>query len=239
MLVLLIFNKQFLLYISIEALRDPNKKKVAFSNFLRTDGFAADVVLTKRANKNDDEFIHYAEQDVGISLLGGVVTSLELSDVSRWGIDPNRGQIFVASYGEGEDSHQIRRCSTREYCTYTGSKRYEKRERKRMSDENMEDILLNVPSAKTVSISRYLQYVTYILLHLRKILAIYHASTAEDRFHLYQGVQRAREEMVNILVNGGRKYNKSKRKNLKKNREKNNAFETIQKYDLHRTYWKQ
>ncbi|KAL4206155.1 hypothetical protein AB4K20DRAFT_1925439 [Rhizopus microsporus] len=63
-------------------------------------------------------------------------------------------QVIAASYGEGESYHQVRRCSTREYYTYTGSKRHEKRER--MSNEDMIDVLLNTLTTKTAGISRYL-----------------------------------------------------------------------------------
>lgn len=206
--------------ISIESLRVPNKqRKVAFSNVIRTDGFAADVILTKKINTVHDEYFDYLD-DIDISLLGEVISSDEVKDMSLCGVDPNRGQVFAASFGEGENSHQLRRCSTKEYYTYTGSLRHVKRERKRMNNENMEDIFLNIPTAKTAIASTYLQYVVYILLHLNKILSFNGFSTATSRFHLYQGVQRAREEMVNILVNGGKKYNKLKRKNLKKNRKK-------------------
>ncbi|KAK9764552.1 hypothetical protein K7432_007851 [Basidiobolus ranarum] len=52
------------------------------------------------------------------------------------------------------------------------------------------------------------------------ILGFNGSLTAKNRFYLYQGVQRARAEMTNILVDGGRKYNKSKRKNTKKSRKR-------------------
>jgi hypothetical protein len=39
-------------------------------------------------------------------------------------------------------------------------------------------------------------------------------------FENYQGVQRAREEMTNVLINGGKKYNKTKRKKIRKNRKR-------------------
>ncbi|KAI7903574.1 uncharacterized protein BX663DRAFT_34778 [Cokeromyces recurvatus] len=89
-----------------------------------------------------------------------------------------------------------------------------------MDKENIKNILLGIPTSKTASISKYLQYVTYVLLHLDRILAFNHFSSAENRFHSYQGVQREREEIVNILVSGGRKYNRSKRKNTRRNRRK-------------------
>ncbi|KAI7903052.1 uncharacterized protein BX663DRAFT_509388, partial [Cokeromyces recurvatus] len=68
-------------------------------------------------------------------------------------------------------------------------------------EENMEDILLNIPTTKTAILSNYLQYITYILSHLNRILAFNNFSTAESRFHLYQGVQRDRQEMANVLIN--------------------------------------
>ena len=86
--------------------------------------------------------------------MGDVITSKELSDISLCVLNSNRGQVIAASYGEGESYHQVRRCSTREYYTYTGSKRHEKRER--MSNEDMIDVLLNTLTTKTAGISRYL-----------------------------------------------------------------------------------
>jgi F0F1-type ATP synthase epsilon subunit len=84
----------------------------------------------------------------------------------------------------------------------------------------METIFLNIPTAKTVNISTSFRYVTYMLSHLQKMLVFTSHSKAKYHFHLYQGIQRYRQEMVNILVNGGRKYNRSERKNTKKNRKK-------------------
>lgn len=202
----------------MESLHDPNKKKkVAFSNFIRSNGFTVDVALMK---SNEVEKNIYYEQDVNVSDLAKVLTTNDLSDAKICSIDPNRGQVFAASYGEGENQHQIRRFSTKEYYTLTGSKRHVKQETKRMCEEGIQDILLGIPTAKTASLSRYLLYVTYIMLHLNRMLAFNSFCTAEKRFHLYQGVQRAREEMVNILLNGGKKYNKCKRKHTKKNRKK-------------------
>lgn len=202
----------------MESLKDPNKqKKVAFSNLIRSDGFTADVILMK---SNEVEKTSLYEQDVNVSDLAKVLTSNDLNDATICSVDPNRGQVFTAAYGEGESHHQIRRCSAKEYYIMTGSKRHTKQETKIMSEEGVKDILLGMPTAKTANLSSYLLYVTYLLLHLDQILAFNRFLTAEKRFHLYQGVQRAREEMVNILLNGGKKYNKCRRKHTKKNRKK-------------------
>ncbi|CEP17465.1 hypothetical protein [Parasitella parasitica] len=114
------------------------KTKFAFSNVIRTDGFSADVVLLKTANTNETKHSR-AGQDINIELLVSVMTEKEFKDA----LDPYRGQMFAATYGDGGNSHQ---CSAKEYYT---------------------------------------------------------SSTAKNRLQLYQGVERAREEMANILMNGG------------------------------------
>ncbi|CEP16731.1 hypothetical protein [Parasitella parasitica] len=144
----------------MESLTDPNrKKKVAFSNLIRSDGFTVDVVLMK---SNEVETNISYEQDINVSDLAKVLTNDDLNDTTICSVDPNRGQVFAAAYGEGENPHQIRRCSTKEYYTMTGSKRHIKQETKRMSEEGINDILLGIPTTKTASLSNYLLYVTYM-----------------------------------------------------------------------------
>ncbi|KAL4215160.1 hypothetical protein AB4K20DRAFT_1941871 [Rhizopus microsporus] len=58
------------------------------------------------------------------------------------------------------------------------------------------------------------------MANIQKILDFYGYETAEGRCRCYQEVQRAREEMANILINGGKKYNKDRRKNYKNHRRK-------------------
>ncbi|GAA5813881.1 hypothetical protein MFLAVUS_007369 [Mucor flavus] len=100
---------------SKESLHAPNKKKkVAFSNFIRSNGFTVAVALMR---SNEVEKNIYYEQDVNVSDLVKILTTNDLSDAKICSIDPNRGQVFAASYGEGENQHQIRRFSTKEYYT--------------------------------------------------------------------------------------------------------------------------
>ncbi|KAI7899973.1 uncharacterized protein BX663DRAFT_519164, partial [Cokeromyces recurvatus] len=162
---------------------------------LPVDCKEADVVLLQKITNSTVEYRCISSEDVEIFQLGDVMKNENLADVSLCGLDPNRHQVFAAAYGEGDESHQIRRCSTKEYFTLTGEKQ------KKMTRENMEDILLNIPTTKTAVLSNYLQYVIYIFLHLNRILAFNNFSTAESLFHLYQGVQRARQEMANVLIN--------------------------------------
>ena len=69
-----------------------------------------------------------------------------------------------------------------------------------MQEEEVEDVFLNIPSAKTANLISYVTYATYVLDNLEAIFSFNCSETGEGRFHCYQGVQRAREEMVNILL---------------------------------------
>ena len=66
---------------------------------------------------------------------------------------------------------------------------------------------------------------SYLLRHERTLTTFYNHRRAETRFRNYQGVQRAREEMVKVFLDGGKKYNKCKRKfTSKKSQEKNEGI---------------
>lgn len=61
---------------------------------------------------------------------------------------------------------------------------------------------------------------------MQKILAFNRTSTAESRFHLKQDIQNLDKKWWIFLVDGGKKYNKSKRKNTKENRRKRKKKES-------------
>ncbi|KAI7866517.1 hypothetical protein BDF14DRAFT_1728070, partial [Spinellus fusiger] len=185
-------------------------KKLAFSNLLRSDGFTADVVLYKKVNQGADDYSYSYDQVIDVEHIGKTVEQQELDQFSLCGVDPDRKHIFTAAFEETEQTY-IRRCSTKEYYTMTGSVRIAKQTTQRMNQEGLTDVFLNIPTSKTASITSYFTYVNYIFLNFQQILA-FNNNTSETHLDLYQGVQRAYEEIVNILVNGGRKYNKCGRK---------------------------
>ncbi|CEI87983.1 hypothetical protein RMCBS344292_02388 [Rhizopus microsporus] len=204
---------------SFEDLKKPAaKNKTAFANLIRSDGFAADVVLYKSISNNEDITEQSSDSTFDIQLLSDVLRPGDVDNFSLCGLDPGRQHAFTTSYNEGENSHQIKRVSTAEYYNYTGSIRHQRKEQIRMEKEGMKNVLLNIPSTKATSLTQYHMYMTYIMANIQKILDFYGYETAEGRFHCYQEVQRAREEMVNILINVGKKYNKDRRKNTRKNR---------------------
>ncbi|ORE05414.1 hypothetical protein BCV72DRAFT_209362, partial [Rhizopus microsporus var. microsporus] len=195
------------------------KNKTAFANLIRSDGFAADVVLYKDVSNNEDVTEQSSDSTFDIQLLSDVLKPGDVDSFSLCGLDPGRQHAFTASYNEGENSHQIRRVSTAEYYNYTGSIHHQRKEQKRIDKKGMKNVLLNISSTKTTSLTQNHMYMTYIIANIQKILDFYGYETAEGRFCCYQGVQRAREEMINILINSGKKYNKDRRKkNTRKNR---------------------
>lgn len=137
-------------------------------------------------------------------------------------LDPGRRDVFNASYGCGSEVHEVRKCSTAEYYGMTGSKRRNQmlsKEKRRLGIEYIES---NFPTGKTSNAEMFLHYVSYYLWHLETLLDFYdYERIAATRFRNYQGIQRARAEMANILINGGWKYSKSRRKRKKKKRNKN------------------
>ena len=80
--------------------------------------------------------------------------------------------------------------------------------------------LEELPTPKAADMRRYHEHISYVLRHYETLARFYDITTAELRFQNYQGVQRAREEMANILISGGKKYNSSKRHNTRKNRKR-------------------
>ncbi|KAI7899746.1 uncharacterized protein BX663DRAFT_520300 [Cokeromyces recurvatus] len=54
--------------------------------------------------------------------------------------------------------------------------------------------------------------------HMSRLFEFYGFNTARYGWKNYVGSQIAIETSVNILLNGGNKYNKNRRKNMKRNR---------------------
>jgi hypothetical protein len=61
-------------------------------------------------------------------------------------------------------------------------------------------------------------YIKYIVEHMDRLFSFYSFHRAKTNFRNYQGRQRAREEMLSIFLDGGKKYNAKKRKYTRKNR---------------------
>ena len=137
-------------------------------------------------------------------------------------LDPGRKSVFKAVSGLDTTAHTIMRCTTKEYYHLTGSTKFSSTQNKLKKASSIEEIESRIPTTKTSDPNAYFKFMKYILQHLDVLFGFYNAKTCKYRFFLYQGKQRACELMVNMLVGGGPKYNKGKRKykNHKKKRQK-------------------
>jgi hypothetical protein len=177
-----------------------------FANTVKSDGFSVDFLFNKRTTKDTSS---------------KTTTDLELEDFGLEEVkqtyqpiflDPRRKGVFAATVGLDTTNHQIRRCSTAEYYHMTGSTKHLRKLEKLKVERGIKEIETSIPSPKTAECAAYLLYIKYILTHVGALFTFYDYKTAKDRFYLYQGRQRAAEEMVNMFVHGGTKYNKKKRK---------------------------
>lgn len=79
---------------------------------------------------------------------------------------------------------------------------------------------------KTSIIDCYTEHLQYIMLHLPRLFAFYNFRTAQARWYNYRGRQYALEEACNVLLHGGKKYNRRKRRKTKSNRKKKPKLES-------------
>jgi len=84
----------------------PNK--FVFNNLIRSDGFGADVVLCKKIPVDCAE-----EEDFPV--LSSTAINYDPDQHSLISVDPGRNQVFTAAYGHGDEDHEVRRVSTKEY----------------------------------------------------------------------------------------------------------------------------
>ncbi|KAG2191647.1 hypothetical protein INT46_002206 [Mucor plumbeus] len=133
-------------------------------------------------------------------------------------LDPGRRQIFTATVAHSPEELEIRRCSGKERACYAGTNRRATYVERLKTQQNVKTIETNLPTAKTVNNEKFQERIRYLLVHLPRLFQFYSYKSAPFRFNDYQGRQRANAEMANILINGGKKYNKMKRKNTIKNR---------------------
>ena len=200
----------------------PNgENKALFGNIIRSDGFAVDFLFYRREFDRDDDQSLIINHDLGVADFSlDEVTKLYSPEF----IDPGRKSVFTAAIGLKTNQHEIRRCSTKEYYHLTGSTVYSKKLKQMKDTAGITAIEAVTPTAKTARNTSFCRFVDHMLTNMDRLFTFYNFSTAKNRFNLYQGRQRAPEMMVNMLLDGGTKYNRKKRfkqtKNKKSKKEK-------------------
>ncbi|KAI9004297.1 hypothetical protein CLU79DRAFT_801663 [Phycomyces nitens] len=174
-----------------------------FGNLLRSDGFSLDFLFYKRRQ------IGYGPSYQSLELKLGDFTMSEIDEMyTPIFIDPGRKSVFTATIGS---DLKTRRCTRSEYHHITGVTNFSLRLEKKKNESGIGLIESNLPTAKTSNIAKFEEYIKSILTHLDVLFRFYDQRTAKDRFNLYQGSQRAPEQLVNILTHGTAKYNRSRR----------------------------
>ncbi|ORE08523.1 hypothetical protein BCV72DRAFT_323548 [Rhizopus microsporus var. microsporus] len=121
--------------------------------------------------------------------------------------------------GLDENKHEIRRCTTKEYYHLTGSTVYAKKLQQEKDTAT--------PTAKITRNISFLRFADHMLSKMERLFTFYGFSTAKYRLNLYQVKQKAPEMAVNMLLNGGAKYNRKNRFKKKNKKEKKEAIAKI------------
>ncbi|GAA5813215.1 hypothetical protein MFLAVUS_006689 [Mucor flavus] len=84
----------------------------------------------------------------------------------------------------------------------------------------IEKIETDIPSPKTAYMEQFVLYITYMSQHMNTLFDFYGFETSKVKWLNYLNFQKAIQESGNILINGGKKYNKDRRKKTKENRKR-------------------
>ncbi|GAA5799348.1 hypothetical protein HPULCUR_004762 [Helicostylum pulchrum] len=166
--------------------------KQMFTNMVRTDGYGIDFILA--GPKNPDANL----PDLDLNDF----TPRELNEnFCLWGADPGQTNIFTASDGHGNDSHQVQKYSTAEYYTRAGFKKSNKTILNlKNGDEQLSEAERNIATFKTANMEVFLLYIHSVLNNIDVLVRFYDDRFTSLRFLNYIGRQRADAEMVNIFV---------------------------------------
>ncbi|CEP19239.1 hypothetical protein [Parasitella parasitica] len=166
-----------------------SESKVRFMCFMMTDGFGACFVCVRCKPKKDTINL----EDFGADEVR--------EDFLPCALDPGRRQVITATVAQSPEELETRRSSGKERPCYAGTTRRAVHVEQVKAQQNIKSIETNQPTAKAVSEKKFHERIRY--------------KSVPFRFHDYQGKQRATAEMANLVIKGGEKYNKMRRKSTK------------------------
>lgn len=132
-------------------------RKEVFSNFIGTDGYSADIVIYKK--KRISEGSHDMAYDMNDLHVAITENQYDLETFCLTGLDPGGSSVFTAAHGGDNGTYQVRRCTRKEYNTYSDSTRIANQEAKRAEQERMTEVLNSKPTEKTASTEQYTMYI--------------------------------------------------------------------------------
>lgn len=199
----------------------PNgNNQVLFGNQCKSDSFSMNFLFYRRRRSAKEE-VENGIPDHDLTLEDFDSEEID-GDYRPIFVDPGRRSVFVAAVGNDLNEHQVRQCSTKEYYHMTRSTKYSQDTDALKKKFGIKGVETDMPTAKTTKLLQYHKYCRYLLNFCSSLFKFYGAHTAEYHFYLYQGRQQAKENMVNMLVHGTKKYDRKRRsKDKKKNKKKN------------------
>jgi len=182
--------------IGVRSLERMYTKKRRFWNVVKSDGTAIDFLFGRP--KRTTPVAERTVTDIG----------LDLTKDRVWGVDPGITDAFVAVDGNGDESYEIRRTSTKEFYHISGWNRARMVEQKwrREADPELQTILKHMPSPKTANLSLFDNYIRYVLRGYGKLVQFYDERWRNLRFQRYIGRQKALTEVCRRFTTGGKKY---------------------------------
>lgn len=163
-----------------------------FLNRLYTDGYTCRVLFARKV------FPSPPEHNIRLEL--NDLSSEEVNKHFRpCTVDPGRRDPFVSYHG-GTD---IRRLSSIEYYNMGGSVTRMKEQQKHKHRLGIGKIETGIPSPKTASMEQFVLYITYMSQHMNTLFDFYGFETSKVKWLNYLSSQKAIQESVNILINGG------------------------------------
>ena len=149
---------------------------ISFANKFQTDGVGTSFLFARKTDEDEDAI---RETQLGFSdfTVQEVENSFEVV-----GVDPGRSQVFTASYGCGNDSHQVRRCSSKEYYAMTGSPRRNAKLQKEKVRNGISEIESECPTCKTANEVQFHLYLDWLNIHYDRLVKFYGPSGALRKF---------------------------------------------------------
>ena len=182
--------------IGVKSLDNMYTKKQHFWNTIRSDGTVIDFLFGRP--KRSTTTIEKSPADI----------RLDLTKDRLWGVDPGITDVFVAADGNGDESHEVRKTSTKEFYHISGwnkARELEEKWKKEASPE-LRAILDHMPSAKTTNISKFDSYIRYVLKGYRELVQFYDDRWRILQFQRYRGRQKALTEVCKQFTTGSKKY---------------------------------
>lgn len=190
---------------SFDELANLHERKTSmFTNLLLSDGYTCRAIFVREC------------QDTSSNS-----TQLVLEDFNRQEIDRHFTPTYVdpgrtTAITSIRDDGQVRSLNNKEYYSMSSRTKMLKKSQRKKERCGLNILESNIPSPKTSNYQNYENYTVYLLKHLHTFFEFYNQDTAEDRWRLFCARQSAIDEAVNILINGGKKYNPEKRKGHKR-----------------------